>query len=81
MDQAKGIYQKELGMIKVLTRVFFFSFLAAVIIIFIQDVIDTVNDKREPENTIQFKMLISSMTVREKKRRILHRIYHLYLYY
>ncbi|KAI8056283.1 uncharacterized protein B0P05DRAFT_285529 [Gilbertella persicaria] len=38
------------------------SFLAAVIIIFLQDLIDTVNGKREPEDAISFKILVSSMT-------------------
>lgn len=38
------------------------SFLAAVIIIFIQDIVDTVNEKREPEDRINFKILVSSMT-------------------
>lgn len=39
------------------------SFLAAVIIIFIQDIIDTASARREPEEAIQFKILVSSMTV------------------
>lgn len=38
------------------------SFLAAVIIIFLQDLIDTVSSKREPDQQIEFKILISSMT-------------------
>ncbi|CEP18867.1 hypothetical protein [Parasitella parasitica] len=38
------------------------SFLAAVIIIFIQDIIDTASLRREPEDAIQFKILVSSMT-------------------
>lgn len=41
------------------------SFLAAVIIMFIQDIIDTATARREPDDTIQFKILISSMTVSE----------------
>lgn len=39
------------------------SFLAAVIIIFIQDIVDMVNDKREPEDQISYNILVSSMTV------------------
>lgn len=39
------------------------SFLAAVMIIFIQDIVDTVNEKREPEEAISFRILVSSMTV------------------
>jgi DNA helicase HerA-like ATPase len=39
------------------------SFLAAVIIIFLQELIDQVSSTREPEDQIQFKILISSMTV------------------
>lgn len=39
------------------------SFLAAVIIIFLQELMDTVSSKREPDQQIQFKILISSMTV------------------
>ncbi|KAI9484200.1 MAG: P-loop containing nucleoside triphosphate hydrolase protein [Benjaminiella poitrasii] len=38
------------------------SFLAAVVIIFIQDIIDAVSKNREPEDAIQFKILVSSMT-------------------
>ncbi|CAO3697118.1 unnamed protein product [Rhizopus stolonifer] len=38
------------------------SFLAAVIIIFIEELIDAVNKHREPDDQIQFKILVSSMT-------------------
>ncbi|KAF1801832.1 AAA domain-containing protein [Mucor lusitanicus] len=38
------------------------SFLAAVIIMFIQDVIDTATARREPDDAIEFKILVSSMT-------------------
>lgn len=40
-----------------------FSYLAAVIIIFIRDVIETANLHREPDELIDFKIMISSMTV------------------
>ena len=36
--------------------------LAAVIIIFLQELVETVNAKREPEEAISFKILVSSMT-------------------
>jgi hypothetical protein len=43
--------------------------------------IDTVNGKREPEDAIRFKILISSMTVsRKEKARITQNSIHLYLY-
>ncbi|CEG73858.1 hypothetical protein RMATCC62417_09155 [Rhizopus microsporus] len=38
------------------------SFLAAVIILFIQELLDAVNGHREPEDQVQFKILVSSMT-------------------
>ncbi|KAG1078569.1 hypothetical protein G6F42_024203 [Rhizopus arrhizus] len=38
------------------------SFLAAVIIMFIQDIVDTATARREPDDAIQFKILVSSMT-------------------
>ncbi|KAI8375244.1 hypothetical protein EDC96DRAFT_541205, partial [Choanephora cucurbitarum] len=38
------------------------SLLAAVIIIFLQELVETVNAKREPEEAISFKILVSSMT-------------------
>jgi DNA helicase HerA-like ATPase len=38
------------------------SFLAAVIILFIQELLDAVNGRREPEDQVQFKILVSSMT-------------------
>ncbi|KAK4513461.1 W2 domain-containing protein [Mucor velutinosus] len=38
------------------------SFLAAVVIMFIQDIIDTANARREPDDAIQFKILVTSMT-------------------
>ena len=39
------------------------SFLAAVIIIFIQELLEAVNTHRASEDQIQFKILVSSMTV------------------
>lgn len=42
------------------------SFLAAVIIMFIQDIVDTATARREPDDAIQFKILVSSMTVSER---------------
>ncbi|CAO3617623.1 unnamed protein product [Cunninghamella echinulata] len=38
------------------------SFLAAVMIIFLRELIDTVNDKREPEDQISFKIMITCFT-------------------
>lgn len=39
------------------------SYLAAVIIIFLRDIVDTANDGREPNDQILFRIMISSMTV------------------
>jgi hypothetical protein len=49
-------------MIFVLTLVYI-SYLAAVLIIFIQEIVDDINVGREPEDRITYNILISSITV------------------
>lgn len=41
----------------------YISYLAAVLIIFIQELVDEINSGREPEDRITFNILVTSITV------------------